>query len=863
MCNTSAYKKKFLSLLVFAGTCIIAFSQTNISGVINKYAAVTVIDFCNNNVTVNSTTGFFVGQRVMIIQMKGAEIDATNTAAFGNINDYRACGNYEIDEIKTITGNVIEFKYALIRDYQANGSVQLVSLEEYTDAIVNAPLTAQAWDGSTGGILLLKTNTLTLNDSITVKGKGFRGALYENDNAAQACYNGTGGATDYYCGTVNCGAPKGEGIGTSGFGYGRGKNGNGGGGGDDHNTGGGGGGNYGAGGIGGRRSNETASQCHGPAPGVGGAGLTYSTGNNKIFMGGGGGAGDGNNNQGTHGANGGGIVIIMCNNLTGNNKRINANGNPVDSVVVFNCCYAQSDGAGGGGGAGTVLLYADNYTGNIRVDAVGGTGGYLDNGGSTGTNAFCMGPGGGGGGGVLWVKGSSVPTNILLVDTGGINGNNKYGLGPAGCPYGTTNGAQPGNDGGSITDLNIPLDSIPFVKLTANACCDTTVCSGATVLMNVTDTASLPPTVLWSTGSSSQTISLDVLSTTPFSVTATDVLHSCTVTQTVTATVLNTLPDVTICCDTTVCIGAYASFNVAISSGGQFTYEWSNGANTAATTQQILGSQAIYVTVTDESGCSVEQSVIAFASNNPPSLSVCCDTIVCVGNEVTMTATSSSQVSYSWSSGQTTSGITQMVNSPATFIVTITDANGCVAVQSVNAFISSTQTSIAAIPDTAIFPGQTVQLIATGDSAYIFTWSPAAGLNNANVYNPQASPDATTTYCVTVSNELNCTSTACHAIEVIQPNIIIKVPDAFAPNGSDVKNHSFMIFPIGDAEIIEIRIYNRWGEVVFYSKGNAAWDGTYQGKPQPTGAYVCNISYGSVLNPVNVKSLVKDFILVR
>ncbi len=857
--------RKFFLFLAMVGVITSHVSaQTNISGIINKYAAVTAIDFCNNNVTVNSTTGFFVGQKVMIIQMKGADIATSNNAAFGDITDYKGCGNYEIDEIKTISGNVIEFKYALIRDYQAGGSVQLISLEEYTDAVVTAPLTAKAWDGSTGGVLLLKTNTLTLNDSVTVKGKGFRGAVYENDNAGQACFNnGNGGATDYYCGTVNCGAPKGEGIGTSGFGYGRGKNGNGGGGGDDHNTGGGGGSNFGSGGRGGTRSNTGNFSCPGPAPGVGGAALTYSNGAGKIFMGGGGGAGDGNNNEGRGGANGGGIVIIMCNNLTGNNKKINANGNPVDSVVTFNCCYAQSDGTGGGGGGGTVLLYADNYTGNVKVEATGGTGGYLDNGGSTGTNAFCMGPGGGGGGGALLVKGNSVPANVTFTDTGGINGKNMYGLGPANCPFGTTNGAQPGNDGGSLTDLNILVDTVPFVKLVATACCDTTVCAGATVNMSVTDTATFPPTILWSTGAASHTILPTVLSTTSFVVTVTEPLHGCNEILTVVATVLNTLPNVSICCDTTVCLGAFASFNVDVTGSGVYTYAWSSGENTAGITQQILGSQSFFVTVTDEDGCSVEESVLVLTNNNPPSLDACCDTVVCAGNTVTFTATSTSQVTYNWSSGQTTSTITPIVSSNTSFVVTVTDASGCIAMQAVNALVSSAQTSVTAIPDTAILPGQTVQLTATGDSAYTYNWSPVNGLNNTNTYNPVASPGSTTTYCVTVTNELNCTADDCYTVQVIQSDIIIKVPDAFAPNGSDVKNHTFTIFPIGDAEIFEVRIYNRWGEVVFYSKGNAAWDGTYQGKPQQGGAYVCNVSYGNTFNPGVIKTLVKDFILVR
>jgi len=847
-------------LCLLAITC---FTQTNISGIINKYAAVTAIDFCNNNVTVSNTVGFFAGQRVLIIQMKGAEISGSNNSSFGDITNYKSCGNYEIAEIKSITGSVIEFKYALTRDYEATGSVQLVSLEEYTDAVVSAPLACAAWNGSTGGIVLLKANTLTLNDSITVKGKGFRGAVYENDNAGQACYNNTGGATSYYCTTVNCGAPKGEGIGVAGGNYGRGKNGSGGGGGNDHNTGGGGGSNYGKGGDGGRRSNESSSQCHGPAPGVGGTALAYSTSYNKIFMGGGGGAGDGNNNQGTGGANGGGIAIIMCNTLVGNNKKINANGNSVDSVVGLNCCYAQSDGAGGGGGGGTVLLYADNYSGTVRVDAVGGTGGHLDNGGSTGTNAFCMGPGGGGGGGVLWVKGNSISANVVLTDTGGTNGNNRFGLGPAGCPFGTTNGAQPGDAGGSLTGLDILFDSIPFVKLVANACCDTTVCPSSTVLMNVTDTATLPPTILWNTGATSNSITEQVFSTTPFTVTVTDVLHSiCSVTQTVTATVQNALPNVSVCCDTNVCTGAYASFSVSATGTGQYTYQWSSGETTTAITQQILGSQAFYVTVTDENGCSVEKFTVVLTNNTSPTLTVCCDTIVCAGNTVSMSAASSSNVSYLWSTGQTTSSITQPVPSSTNFVVTVTDVNGCIATNSANAFVTNAQISVTANPDTAILPGQTVQLTAVGDSAYAYLWSPNDRLDNSTIYNPIATPGATTTYCVTATGDYSCTTSDCYTIEVIQNEVIIKVPDAFSPNG-DNKNDAFTVFPIGNAEVFDIKIYNRWGEVVFTSKGNNSWDGNYQGKPQPAGSYVCNISYGNPLSAVKPSRLVKDFVLIR
>src|ERR1043165_7768659 len=124
--------------LVLGMLCAFLYSpvmaQTPISGVINHYAAVSVINFCGNTVTVNSAAGFSVGQRVMIIQMKGATIDGSNNASFGNINSYNGCGNYEINEISLISGTTIEFKYAMMRDYEAGGAIQLVSLEEYNDA---------------------------------------------------------------------------------------------------------------------------------------------------------------------------------------------------------------------------------------------------------------------------------------------------------------------------------------------------------------------------------------------------------------------------------------------------------------------------------------------------------------------------------------------------------------------------------------------------------------------------------------------------------------------------------------------------------------------------------------------------------
>jgi gliding motility-associated-like protein len=736
---------------------------------------------------------------------------------------------------------------------------------------------------------------------------------------------------------------------------------------------------------------------------VGGQALTYNTASNKVFMGGGGGAGDGNNNEATSGANGGGIVIIMANTLVGNGKKINANGNAVNIL-------ARSDGAGGGGGGGAVLLYVDNYTGNLQVNAVGGDGGLLDNGGS---NSFCMGPGGGGGGGALWVKTASVPANINFIDTGGYRGWDNFGFGPPACPYGTTNGSQSGAAGGSITNLTIITDAVPFVKLEATACCPDTVCAGEVVTITVTDTASFTPTIIWSTGENTNTITPQVFATTTytvnvsdnrgclvvreveivvrntspivtlccdtgvclgatvqftttvspagqytynwstgesspditkaivfprtFTVTVTDV-NGCSVAKSVSATVSNAALPLTVCCDTTVCSGSQVTFTATVGGSGQFsyawstgettpsvtkailgpqqytitatdangcsvsgsaqasvnnippplsvccdttvcpgtpvnflatvaaqgtfTYAWSSGKSTAAVTEIILATRPYTVTVTDVNGCSASASAFATANNNGPQLSVCCDTLVCAGSQVNFSASSTVNVTYVWSTGQTTAAITTPVASSTVIYVTATDANGCVGIQGVNANTVNAYTEITAVPDTAINVGQSVQLAASGSPAFTYTWSPTTDLSSGSVFNPLASPVATTTYCVTVTDNYGCLASDCIDVNVIQKDIVIKVPDAFTPNGNDAANHVFTIFPIADTRVAEVKIYNRWGEVVFSAQGNAAWDGTYQGKAQPAGAYVCRIIYGSAAEPGS-KTLTKDFLLIR
>src|ERR1035437_1655864 len=140
-----------------------AIGATSISGVINIYTKVTA--FGCNSITVASASGYNQGDTVLVIQMKGANIDTiSNTPSFGSIRKYNDAGNYEFNIIKSISGNIIYLKNALLNVYDPSGLVQLIRVPYYNNVTVSGTLTALPWNGNTGGVLVFNAaGTVTLN----------------------------------------------------------------------------------------------------------------------------------------------------------------------------------------------------------------------------------------------------------------------------------------------------------------------------------------------------------------------------------------------------------------------------------------------------------------------------------------------------------------------------------------------------------------------------------------------------------------------------------------------------------------------------------------------------------------------------
>ena len=160
--------------------------------------------------------------------------------------------------------------------------------------------------------------------------------------------------------------------------------------------------------------------------------------------------------------------------------------------------------------------------------------------------------------------------------------------------------------------------------------------------------------------------------------------------------------------------------------------------------------------------------------------------------------------------------------------------------------------------------GEEVQLDAgvTNGNDFTYDWSPSIGLSCTDCPNPTVSPEEDITYNLTVTNELGCVDSASIFLRKIFVcnNDLIIVPNAFTPNG-DGNNDRFNVR--SKLEIEMVRIYNRWGEIVFEDVGgNQGWDGNYKGQKLNRDVFVY---YIEATCEFNGKTIVKtgDITLIR
>src|SRR6202165_4279318 len=379
MLAVSAFVAQSPQLVIAAGRgCVTPGSAgpaATLTGVVNAYypanasaAAGTTSITLGPALAAGSQTAIAPGDLLLVIQTQDADINSSNTIAYGDgstgrgLTAMRSTGLYEYvaaTNAVPVAGGTVTIAGTgggggLVNSYDFSTAItatngfrtfQVIRVPQYSSATVTAGLTAAAWDGAAhaGGVLAVDVaGALNLNSqTISVNQLGFKGGL----GVPKA--GGPGGTgTDYVVPSASLfHGYKAEGIaGTPHFLYdaaaaaaitgaadgypsgdaARGAPGNAGGGGtdahpvaNDENTGGGGGANGGQGGQGGNSWAGTQPPGGLPVGGLGGA--SFPAGATRIVLGGGGGAGSRNNSAGfaSSGGTGGGIVMIRAGSLAG------------------------------------------------------------------------------------------------------------------------------------------------------------------------------------------------------------------------------------------------------------------------------------------------------------------------------------------------------------------------------------------------------------------------------------------------------------------------------------------------------------------------------------------------------------------
>jgi gliding motility-associated-like protein len=266
--------------------------------------------------------------------------------------------------------------------------------------------------------------------------------------------------------------------------------------------------------------------------------------------------------------------------------------------------------------------------------------------------------------------------------------------------------------------------------------------------------------------------------------------------------------------------------------------EWSTQQNTSNSFTQ--GNQTVRLIATNNSGCS-DTAYQTFYVNPVPDVTMSFNNS-CKNAPVNFTAVDNSGTVTQWrwvfgdGAVATTQNTQHTYTANGTYKVKLfaTASNGCYS-DSLQKDIIIYGTNAFAGNDTIAAAGQPVQLKASGGLSY--TWSPAALLNDPNIANPIAILTTTQIFSVKAFTPEGCESYDDVTVKIYNgPDIYL--PNAFTPNG-DTKNDVFKGIAVGIKQFNYLKVYNRWGQLVFYATDhNKGWDGTWKGQQQPGGVYI-------------------------
>ncbi|HMH20371.1 MAG TPA: gliding motility-associated C-terminal domain-containing protein [Puia sp.] len=415
-------------------------------------------------------------------------------------------------------------------------------------------------------------------------------------------------------------------------------------------------------------------------------------------------------------------------------------------------------------------------------------------------------------------------------------------------------------------DVMVQAKSLP----TLTTLPDTSLCAGSSILLKTSvqnsDSLRWAPSGGLSNSSAVSPLA-SPLASTRYIVSA---FHqACPVMDTIMVSVLDT-PAITVSPDTVICKGGMAQLRVT----GADTYLWSpaNGLSDPALPDPAASpdiSRYYQVLATGANLCTSKDSVL-ISVKKPDIFNLSpLNAKLCTGDSVLLKADGADLSlgdGYKWltdiSPQDPFSPSVRVAPSSSVFYQVVGYDKVCDRTDTLTADITvipKPQVTVTKSNDIDCTLGEAT-LSASGGATY--AWSPAQGLSDSLISNPVARTDSNTVYTVEVTDSNGCSATGSITLFVTKSGGSIGYPvsNAFTPNG-DGNNDCFGIKYWGYIGEFELSIFNRWGGRVFYSQNpGQCWDGTFKGRPQPSGTFVYMIRAKTLCGVVSRKGTV---LLVR
>ncbi len=297
---------------------------------------------------------------------------------------------------------------------------------------------------------------------------------------------------------------------------------------------------------------------------------------------------------------------------------------------------------------------------------------------------------------------------------------------------------------------------------------------------------------------------------------------------------------------------------ITINGTGAATYVWDNGVTNAV--PFVPQSTATYTVVgTDANGC-IDDDQITVTVENLPLVNFVADVLQgCVPTMVTFENQSTGNIaSCLWEFGDgnssTMCGVTQNYYDQSGYFdvtLTLTTVNGCVNDLTLQDYIYIEDNPIASFnvsSQTLLSLDTDVAFYNTSSGAVDYVWdfgdnSPLSTIESPTHEYPQ---EQSGSYAITLYafSPLGCSDTVVNYIKVTDA-IIYYIPNTFTPDNDEFNQHFQPIFTAGfDPYDFNMKIYNRWGEIIFESNdASVGWDGTYGGKIVQDGTYSWKIEF--------------------